>query len=173
MIKNLTKALTLVIGMIGLSFTANAQASAGAASSATIIAPISILKNTDMNFGSVVPSAAAGTVVLAANGTRTATSVQISPTQATGSAAQFTVSGEPNYLFTVTLPSTAVTLTNTTGAGAETMTATAFTSNGVTQLDATGQVVLNVGATLNVAANQVKGIYNTGTTPFTVTVAYN
>lgn len=54
------------------------------------------------------------------------------------------------------------------------MTVTAFTSTPTPTgtLDGTGAQTIDVGATLNVSANQPSGTYISGT-PFTVTVNYN
>jgi hypothetical protein len=78
----------------------------------------------------------------------------------------FTVTGAAGIGFSITLPATA-TITS----GVNTMTVNAFTStpSGTGTLVA-GTATVNVGATLNVAANQVAGSY-TGTYP--VTVNYN
>ncbi|QHS58121.1 DUF4402 domain-containing protein [Chitinophaga agri] len=151
--------------------TVRAQETASATVTATIVTPISITKDVDMNFGNVaVQSTTAGTVVLTPAGTRTRTGGVTLPTTAgTVTAASFTVAGTTGYTYTITLPTTPLTITS----GANTMTVTAFTSDpsGTGTLTG-GSQVLNVGATLNVSAGQPAGVYVSGT-PFDVTVNYN
>jgi len=83
--------------------------------------------------------------------------------------ATFTVGGEPNATYAITLPDD-VTVT-LTGAG-DPMAVTDFVSSpvGTGTLSGGGLQTLYVGATLNVGAAQVAGVY-TGT--FDVTVTYN
>ncbi|MBS1914569.1 MAG: DUF4402 domain-containing protein, partial [Bacteroidetes bacterium] len=136
---------------------------------------ISLEKTRDLNFGSIVRSAAGGTVVLnATTGALTFSGVTQGQTHNQATAA-FSATGEPSYLYTITLPQTA-TLTETNGNGNgnanghPSMTATSFTySDGAGTLDNSGHQNFNVGATLNVGANQATGTY---TGSFDVTVQY-
>ena len=165
--------LAAVAAIFGISNRANAQASATANASAYVVTPISITKTTDMNFGNLAVSASTGgTVVLSTAGARTATGgVTLPSTTGTVTAATFTVAGEGSYTYNITLPSSAVTLSDGSG---HTMTATTFTSDPTALAGAltAGTQTLYVGATLNVAAGQAAGSYTTAT-PFTVTVNYN
>jgi len=163
--------IALSLFLTGISISTFAQVSSTANASATIVTPIAISKTVDMNFGNVAVSATAGTVILTPAGSRTLTGGVTLPTIAgTVTAATFTVSGAPNYTYTITLPGTATTISYLTN----NMTVNAFTSTptptGV--LSAGGTQTLAVGATLNVLAAQVAGLY-TSATPFTVTVNYN
>ncbi len=127
----------------------------------------------DLAFGSVVPNATGGTVVInpLANETRTASGVQV--ISSTYGPAAFTLSGESNTTYAVTLPSTA---TITKSGGTETMRVDTFTSTlSGTGLGVTGTLVetggsFKVGGKLHVPADQTPGFY-TGT--FMVTAAYN
>lgn len=161
-------ALTVVV--LSLSATAFAQTSATATANATarVLTPITITKLTDLNFGSLVAGPAAGTVVVDPASARTATG-GVSLVNSAFTAAQFNVTGEPSTAYTITLPN-AIAITHTVN-NALSMTVNTFTSNpsGTGTLSAAGAQQLNVGATLNVAANQGSGLY-TGT--FNVTVAY-
>ena len=121
-----------------------------------------------MNFGNITATAAGGTVVLAPAGTRTPSGVQLPATTGTVSAAGFSVAGEANYAYTVSLPTTH-TLTKEVGV---TMTLSSFTHNSTQTLDGTGAGTFSVGATLTLAANQASGTY-TNATGFTVSVVYN
>jgi len=171
--KNLTKVLLTAAAIIGLNSSSFAQATATAASSATIVTPISIAKTVDMNFGNVAVSATiAGTAILAPAGTRTtggAGGVTLPATTGSVSAASFNVSGQANYTYAITLPSTC-TITSS----GHTMTVNSFTSSPATTgtLSALGSQTLTVGATLNVAAAQTPGTY-TNATGVPVTVNYN
>ena len=175
--KKITSIIAIVALSIAFSTTASAQVTASAPTSATIVAPIAIAKTTDMNFGNVAVSATAGTVVLKTDNTRTFTGgVTLPATAGTVAAAQFTVTGEGAYTYAITLPDPttgALTITNTVGTLAETMTVGTFTStpSGTGALTSGTQIV-NVGATLNVGASQVAGLYK-NTTGFAVTVNYN
>jgi len=168
------KFLTITIFSIACSYNsayAQQTASATATASATIITPISISKTADMNFGNIAVSASAGgTVVLAPAGTRTITgSVTLPATTGSPAAAAFTVTGQGNYTYSITLPSSA---TLTDGAS-HNMTVATFTSNpSSTGTLSSGTQNISVGATLTVAAAQTPGTYTTST-PFTVTVNYN
>lgn len=149
--------------------SAFAQASATANASATIVTPISIVKNTDMDFGNVATNGAVGTVVLTPAGARSFTGgVTLPATTGTVTAASFTVSGSESFTYAITLP-TSVTITS----GTDAMIVNTFTSTPVTTGILTGgSQVINVGATLNLVASQAEGAY-TSATPFTVTVNYN
>lgn len=169
------KKLSIIISIIALftitSVTVNAQVTANATATGTIVTPIAITNSGDMNFGNVAVSATGGTVVLAPAGTRTITGgVTLPAVPGTVTAAHFAITGTANYTYSITLPSTATTVTS----GANTMTVDAFTSNPGTTgtLSAAGTQTVDVGATLNVSALQAAGTYVSGT-PFDVTVNYN
>jgi hypothetical protein len=151
--------------------TSFAQATASATATVTIVAPIAITKTVDMNFGSVAVKSLGGTVVLATDGGRTATGDVTIASGISGAAASFDVTGEGNYTYAITLPSTDYTITRVSGS--ETMTVNTFVSNpsGTGALTA-GAQTLTVGATLNVAGSQVAGTY-TNAIGFDVTVNYN
>jgi len=166
------KLFALVILLTGSATGVLAQVTATATATATIVTPISITKTVDMNFGNVaVQASTGGTVVLVPAGTRTATGgVTLPAVAGTVTAAAFTVSGQGNYTYSITLPSTDLTITS----GSNTMAVNVFTSSPspIGTLSAGGTQTLTVGATLNVAAAQPAGTYISGT-PFNVTVNYN
>ena len=153
---------------------------ATATASATIVQDLAIEKNQDLNFGIVIPGSSATTVILAPAtggvtiGTGLGQILNTASATAT-SAAEFTVTGSGLSIFTTTLP-TSINITNTEASG-ETMVVDTFLSTadiaGVTlgsvlgELDVTS--TFQVGATLNVGANQAAGLY-TGT--FDVEVNY-
>lgn len=158
---------------IGFTATANAQNSAtqnDVTAAAQIVAPISISKASDLNFGSIVRSVAGGTVVVAPSGSVTPTGVSMftgAASIATAPAA-FTISGENGATYQVTLPADGdVVLSD---GGTNTMSLTAFTHNATGTFGASEET-FKVGATLNVGANQAAGNYVSPA--FNVTVAYN
>jgi hypothetical protein len=135
--------------------------------------PISIVNNTDLNFGNIAVSSAGGSVILAPNGTRTSTGgITLPATAGSTTSAKFTVTGESYLTYTILLPTSDLILTETLGA-LETMTVNAFTSDPNTVgVIITGTAVIVVGATLNVAAFQQKGRY-TNSRGFEVSINYN
>ena len=148
------------------------QSTASADAGANIITPISITNSQGLDFGDIVSQTNAFTVTMSASGSRTDASELTgdqSPLLSTdaGNQALFTITGEENYKFSVTLP-TSIELTAT---GATAMTVSDFTMNlnAANNTLTGGSVDLSVGATLNVNATQQAGAY-TGT--FDVTVAY-
>jgi hypothetical protein len=167
--KNITKLFAIAIAIIGFSATSFAQVTGHASTSATILTPIAITKNTDMNFGNVAINNTTGTVILATNSARSFTGgITFPVVTGTVAAAKFTVTGETNATYSISLPAS-VTLTN----GANSMIVDAFTStpSGTGALAAGTQEIL-VGATLNVGASQASGTY-TNAADLAVTVNYN
>jgi hypothetical protein len=147
--------------------------SATAIVSATIVSPIAITKTTDMQFGNVsIKSGVAGTVILAPDGTRTATGGASVSTNMAGSpaAALFHVTGAPGYHYSIILPAS-ISLTRT--GGSEVMSVGTFMSTPeASSILTSGAEDVSVGATLNISGSQVAGTY-TNSSDFTVTVAYN
>lgn len=165
--------LLAVVAMVGITGSAMAQTSATANASATISVPISITKSADLSFGTLSGGASLGTCVIATDGTRTQTG-GVTLLGSAGQNAVYSVAGQVGQEFAITLPSTSVNISD----GTNSMTIDNFTARiGEAATDGTsstipaaGSVAVKVGATLNVAANQVNGYY-TGT--FSVSVAYN
>lgn len=165
------KLLALAVVILGFTAVSFGQVSATATASGTIVSPIAIANNGDLNFGNVAVSATAGKVILAPAGTRTVTGgVTLPAVPGTVTAAHFKVTGSQNYTYAITLPSTPTTVTS----GSNTMTVDAFTSTPTTTgtLDGSGTQTVDIGATLNVGSAQNAGTYLSAT-PFTVTVNYN
>jgi hypothetical protein len=164
---------TLITALIVLASAAStfAQVTATASTSATIITPIAITKDVDLNFGNVAVSPTlGGTVVLPTSGARTKTGgVTLPVVTGTVTPASFTVTGEGNSTYSITLPSSAITLTSASGS----MTVENFISNpSNTGTLSNGTQEIKVGATLNVGAAQPAGTYTNESGLF-VTVNYN
>ncbi len=149
-----------------ISFGQANNATGTAQAAANIVTPISITKNVDLNFGNIAAASTAFTVELDESGTRTSNGGTGTLPSVTGTvtAAEFTASGLTGATYAVTLPSS-ITITD----GTNNMTVDDFNSNATLTLTG-GSETFNVGATLNVGANQVAGAY-TGT--FNVVVNYN
>ena len=162
----------LFIALIGFVVTANAQATATADAAATIITPISITKNTNLNFGNVAVSAStAGTAVISTAGAVTGfLGVTIPTAGGSPTAATFTIDGEGTNGFSISFDNSSILLTKS---GGGTMTVDNFVSSlGASSSLVSGTKPLAVGATLNVGAGQAAGLYeNTG--DLSVTVNYN
>lgn len=155
----------LVVALGGSAYSQN-SATATANATATIVTPIAMTKTADMAFAEVAAGSTAGTIVLATDGSRTATG-GTKVGGGTGVAASFTVTGQSGYTYNITLPGSASTLSD---GASHTMTVNTWTSNPTPSGTLTGGTsTLKVGGTLNVGASQVAGTY-TGT--FSVTVAY-
>ncbi len=141
--------------------------------SLTIVQPITITKiaDQDLLFGKFAAYANdPGTVVLGADGQRSATGeITLLLTEPFG-AAGFRVEGLPNATFSLQLPTTA-TLTNTLPNSTDEMEVSAFVTNitGTPTIGAEGSLTFNVGATLTKSTQAGRGIY-TGT--FSITVSY-
>ncbi len=170
--KSLKRILASAALVLAFAASSNAQntATVTATASATIVAPITIVNTTPMNFGSIIASVAGGTVKLDSVGNaRTASGVTLTTLgTATPASGVFTVTGTTGYTFNVTLPGSASTLTNPSS---NTMSLGTFRTNATNaNLLASGSYVFGVGATLVVGANQAPGVYS-GT--YNVTVTYN
>lgn len=167
--KTISKILSaaFVLMFANHSFAQSTGASATANASANIVAPITITKVTDLQFGTVAVNGANGTVVLGHSDDRTpGGGVTLPATTTTVKSAEFTVGGDGNRAFIIELP---VSTTLSNGAGGN-MTVNTFTSSlGASSNLASNTATLKVGATLNVSGGQAAGTY-TGT--FSVRVDY-
>src|SRR6185369_17010005 len=147
--------LAVVLAAAALTLAANrpaaAQATTSANASATIVTAISLTKTADLDFGNVVASGSAGTVVLTAAGSRSVTGGASLGNTGSTAAAAFTVAGQASATYSVTLPASA-TITS----GGNNMTVNTFTSSpsGTGTLSGGGSQTLSVGATLQVGVSQ-------------------
>jgi hypothetical protein len=136
----------------------------------TVIQPVSMTKTADLAFGRVISRTTANRVTInPTTGVRTASlgAATLLP-GAPVSRASFQIVGQPGVITTVALP---VSTVLTRSGGGSNMTVNTFRKRptGNPLIPASGTYTLNVGARLNVKANQQPGLY-TGT--FTVTVNY-
>lgn len=153
----------------GASF-AQASASVSVTSRATVVEPIRIQKTLDLDFGNVIASHTAGTVVLSPDGTRTAYGVSVSnavPGQVNPAEA---IVSHGDLSYDITLPE-AFTLFNEENPN-QTLILNDFTVAPEPNVIAEGSDLIKIGATLTLQANQEPGFY-TNASGFSVTVTYN
>lgn len=137
---------------------------------AKVIAPISGSNSNDLDFGTLTRSSIPGSVTIAVTpevGISSSGGVTILATLLY-SPALFSVTGENNAQFTISLPDNNTVKLTRTG-GNEQMSVTGFSHNSGLVLSDTGTASFKVGATLNVGADQVAGDY---TGSFSVTIVY-
>ena len=159
-----------ILTTVGVFAQGNPTASATATASANIIQPLEIVKTADLAFGNIASGTSEGTVVIATDGARTSTGgVTLIEAGNVSNAASFDVNGLADASFTIEVPASIVIETE---GGADQMTVDNFVSSlgADSVLDANGEASLNVGATLNVSAQQAAGLYSGS---FDVIVAYN
>jgi len=161
---------------------ASAQSrTASANSSAIVLTPGSIVKTSDMDFGSIAVAATAGTVVMSPSATATCTTTGTLVHSGTCKAAAFAIRGVRNQR--LKLKSTDIAPVTLAGPGGATMTLDTM-SLGVSGLspiakgngfdytisDPSGNATFWVGGTLHVGAAQTPGVY---TGVMVVTVQFN
>ena len=159
-----------ILTTVGVFAQGNPTASATATASANIIQPLEIVKTADLAFGNIASGTSEGTVVIATDGARTSTGgVTLIEAGNVSNAASFDINGYADASFTIEAPASIVIETE---GGAEQMTVDNFVSSlgADSVLDANGEATLQVGATLNVSAQQAAGLYSGS---FDVIVAYN
>lgn len=165
-----------IVVVAGFTSKVMAQVTKPNTASAQIMSPITLNADVPLEFGRMaVQTATGGTAVLTAAAATSPSSTDgvtlMSGT--TRTAAKYTVGGVASYVYTITVPQTAVTILS----GTTPMTITDFTFASIASpsltggtLSASGADVFYVGATLNVGAAQATGTYSGS---FDVTVNYN
>jgi hypothetical protein len=172
------KLIVFAIAIFGFTAVSFGQATATASSTAILLTPISILKTTDLNFGSIAASATAGTVDLDYADTRTSTtSVKLLAGTSAQKTAVFTVTGEAAQTFSITTPAVDAILAmsgGTVGVGVTGITCQEAPIGTIGGTTGTGSntKVLHVKAQLIIPANAVAGTYSNASGLY-VTVNYN
>lgn len=135
---------------------------------ATLMKPLTLAKVRDMNFGNVGTVGAGTMTINPVTGGVTVTG-GVSSLGGTVQTARFAGNTPSSAVVNIKVPNNNVTLTRV--GGTETLIATNFTLDGQAKrsLASAGVFQFDVGATINVAAGQVEGLY-TGT--YTVTIQY-
>lgn len=167
------------LAMAAIASGAHAQASATSttSASATIFRPITLTKNTDLRFGTIVrPTTGSDTVTIdATDGTRALASnsavaltsgAHVSPGRAT-----FTVAGEGGQAFSITVPAS-FNMTRTGGSETIAIALTASATSGTLSgaLASSGSASFGVGGAMPVTSSTASGAYAGS---FVTTVAYN
>lgn len=166
----MNKIITGIFILIAYTGFSQASASVSIITSAEIVDPIKISKTVDLNFGSVIGGYNPGSLTLSPDGTRSANGVEISnaiPGEVNPAEAIIT-HGNNNY--SITLPSTFSLFNNVNPS--QSLIIDNFTVVPTPSSEENGTDVLKIGATLNLEANQVSGIYS-NPLGFNVTVSYN
>jgi len=149
--------------------TAPRAAPTPAQATGTLLFPLEIVKNRDLDFGNVGTTATAGTVVINPETDTISSTGGASLLGGTPHAAQFTGAAKGNNVVIIRIPKQPVTLTRV--GGTQTMIADNFPLQGLDKRAVAARVAFDfkVGATLNVNANQAEGTY-VGT--FDVSIQY-
>lgn len=167
------------ISAIASGAHAQASATSTTAASATIFRPITLTKNSDLRFGTIVrPASGSDTVIInSADGSRElstnnavalSSGAQLSPTRAT-----YTVSGEGGQTFSISVPAS---FNMTRSGGAETITvslsasAASGTLTGALGNASSGTATFGVGGAMPVTSSTASGAYSGS---FVTTVSYN
>lgn len=153
-------ALVGTVAAASLAATGANAATATADAKAQILQQVTVTKNADLDYATIVTGAAASTVVVSPLGVRTCGLGLVCTGTAT--AADFSVAGTVGQVATVSVPAS-VSLTS----GANSMSSTLLSSAATLTLALTNN--FTVGGTLSVGANQPDGAYVGN---FTVTVNY-
>lgn len=167
------KFLSIVIIFLGFAAVANAQNTATATASATVVEGSSVRKDRDLNFGSIIKNASEGTLYLSSGGVMTYWGLTAPASGISPQTAQFTVTGTAGASFSVlnTTPSFPIVLTNTNGTGTMSITSIDIASWNMT-IGSNGETTFTVGAYLSVPANPNVGLYQ-NTSDFVITIQFN
>lgn len=167
---------TLVLSLFlitGINSGLLAQVSITGSVYAEVIEVLSATENTALNFGSFSPEAGGGTITITPDGSRLSLGT-IGMGKSLHSPASFLVSGEDDASFSISLPTSPVSIINSTGTktmNVSNWVASPTNEQGLAILDG-GSKIVNVGATLNVGTmtENPKGMYS-GT--YTIVFDYN
>ncbi len=166
------RVLALATLIAAVAAPALAQSATGSGS-ITVLRPLTVTKNADLRFGTVVrPASGSGTAVVSPASVRSVTGGVVALSIGnTPQAAQFTLAGEGGQSVAVTIPpsfsiaNAADTLTVTTSTNLS-----SATQNLSNAMGADGALAFYVGGSVPIDSTTPTGLY-TGT--FTVSAAYN
>ena len=165
-----TRIITLAVAILGFTSATFAQSNATnatATASATLLTPLSISKNVDLNFGNIASSNEAGTAVLTtASGISRTGGVAILD-GVTPTAAQFTVVGASSETYSMQAPSSI----KLKSGSVELNLSLVYDKNATGNVLTGGSSTILVGGTLSIPANTVAGTYS-NTTDLKITVNY-
>ena len=155
-----------LLALLSLDPSASTAATSRATASASVVAPVSLGKATNLNFGAVDPSHVRGTVALGTDGLRWAGGAGL-PNDPKAVVAAFQVSGEPNCAFTITLPKRVVFAAGDAGLK---VTDFAHDAGSGPILDGTGAQSFKIGAVLRAGPSLAQGAH---VATFYVTVSWD
>ena len=162
--------LQLVAALAWLVIPAKASAAQtqSTAGQVALLSPLSVIKQGDLDFGTLVVSGAGTALVDPVSGSLTATG-GVTKAGSAAHPALFTGTGSKNSVVHIRLPQNPITVTRV--GGTQTMTVSNWTLDGAANRKIPPGTIFDfaVGATLNVNANQANGTY-IGT--FSITVQY-
>ena len=164
----------LLVGGVSAPAFAQASATTNATSTVTIITPITLAKDTDLRFGTLIrPATGSATVTInQTTGAITVGSGALAYAGTTGRAT-YTITGETGYAYTID-PDDTVAMVAQTGSGADiTVTLTPSSTGGTLTGGTTpgsSTATFGVGGTFSLTSGQGSGAYS-GT--FATVVAYN
>ena len=160
--------IAIALSLVLPAAVAAAPVSKTATGSVALLSPLTVLKKTDLDFGTLVVTGAGTAVIDPLTGAPTATGGVV-PVGTKAHAATFAATGNRNSVVNIRLPKGAITVKRI--GGTQTMAVSSWTIDGNTnrKVPPSETVDFAIGATLTVGANQVPGVY-TGT--FSVTVQY-
>jgi hypothetical protein len=171
--KNFTRILFFVFLMLTVSVYLNAQVTVIGHITAEVVSPLTATETSQLSFGKFSPETSGGEIVLTPKGTASSTGT-VSPISGTHNPGCFFISGIPDAIISMQLPSGPTTLTNSANTG--TMTVTGWRSDPPQEsnltISSSGARAVTIGATLivgNIQNNPV-GMY-TGT--YNITFNYN
>ena len=148
-----------------------AQANATANAYGVVLQPLTLTKVSDLNFGTIIGSAAAGTVTINADtGVRSVTGGITAVTNYPGGRGTFQGAGQSAQIVKLALTPLAQLVSTTNPANTVTVTSLSLDSSGATRtIDATQAFTVGVGGVFTIAANQPNGTY---TASFDLTADY-
>jgi len=162
--KSIIKILAVIAVSVALPCVAPTMACAASGSAEPFAIPATVVKNGDMKLNNIFVSGE-GTVTVSSSGMQSTGGV----TLARANAAQFTISGQPGYMFAISLPASGMISYDEE----HSLSITDFTSTPVIgSLSDAGTQVIKVGATLHMQQAQPAGSY-ANATELLVTVNYN
>lgn len=135
---------------------------------ATVYRSLSVQKNSDLNFGSILPPASGTTTISMAADSNTL-SRGTAMAYGTATRASFGITGEPGRIISITVSPASFNMTRVGGTETIPVTTTRSTAGTVT-LDTAGAGSFGVGGSFPVSSTTVKGSY---TGSFSVTFQYN
>lgn len=148
---------------------AAAPKQASATGNATVLRPLTVVKQADLDFGALIVTGAGTAVINPVTNVLTTTGPVTPVGSAAAHRATFTTTGSKNSIVIIHVPNGTTTLTRVGGGG--TMTISNWTLDGPVNRRFPQNSAFNfsVGGTLNIGAGQADGVY-AGT--FAVTVQY-